>query len=217
MKYAILFLCLVTGASGAEYAVLKSGFRIPAQSHVVSGGSIELQTKEGTLSFLASEIAGFEQDDYVPPATVEKATEPLKPVVAVEVVTPQKLIEDAAVHNGLRPEFVRSVARAESGFQPNAISPKGAFGLMQLMPQTAAELGANPRDPKQNAEAGARYLKSLLLKYQNTPDPVRMALAAYNAGPGAVERYRDIPPFRETQVYIERVLIRYQDELKHAQ
>jgi soluble lytic murein transglycosylase-like protein len=216
LKYVTLFLCLVTGASAGEYAVLRSGFRIPAQSHVLSGGSIELQTKEGTLSFPASEIAGFEQDDYIPPAPVEKPAEPPK-LVIVENPTPEKLIEAAAMHNGLRPEFVRSVARAESGFHANAVSPKGALGLMQLMPQTAAELGANPRDPKQNAEAGARYLKSLLLKYQNTPDPVRMALAAYNAGPGAVERYRNIPPFPETQVYIERVLVRYQDELKHAQ
>ncbi len=214
MKYLALVLCLITTASAAEYAVLRSGFRIPAQSHSVSEGITELHTEQGTVSFPSSEIAGFERDDYVPPPP------PAKPEAApvasvVEIVTPEKLIEEAAVHNGLRPEFVRSVARAESGFQPNALSPKGAIGLMQLMPQTAAELGANPKDPRENAEAGARYLKALLLKYKDSADPVRMALAAYNAGPGAVERYRDIPPYRETQIYIERVVQRYLSELKH--
>jgi soluble lytic murein transglycosylase-like protein len=101
----------------------------------------------------------------------------------------------------------------ESAWRAQAVSPKGAIGLMQLMPGTAGELGVNPHDPAQNAEAGARYLKQLLLKYQHTGDPVRMALAAYNAGPGAVDRYGRIPPYRETQQYVERVLRRYLDEL----
>jgi soluble lytic murein transglycosylase-like protein len=213
LKHFALFLCVVTAASAGEYAVLRSGFRIPAQSHAVSDGIVELHTAEGTLSFPSSEIAGYELDDYVAPPP-EKPAAPLAKSL-IEILSPEKLIEEAALHNGLRPEFVRSVARAESGFHVSAVSPKGAVGLMQLMPGTAAELGANPLDPKQNAEAGARYLKSLLLKYKDTADPVRMALAAYNAGPGAVERYRNIPPFRETQIYIERVVQRYLSELKH--
>jgi len=98
----------------------------------------------------------------------------------------------------------------------DAVSPKGAIGLMQLMPGTAQELGVNPHDPAQNAEAGARYLKQLLEKYAGSPDPVRMALAAYNAGPGAVDRYGRIPPYAETQVYVERVLRKYLAELKSA-
>ena len=118
------------------------------------------------------------------------------------------------MNNGLRPEFVRSVAAVESAYRTAAISPKGAIGLMQLMPATAAELGANPHDPLQNADAGARYLRQLLLKYKDTPDPVRLALAAYNAGPGAVDKYRNIPPYRETQQYVERVLRKYLAELK---
>jgi soluble lytic murein transglycosylase-like protein len=96
--------------------------------------------------------------------------------------------------------------KAESGFQPDAISPKGAIGLMQLMPGTARQLGADPKDPHQNADAGAEYLRELLAKYEADPDQVLLALAAYNAGPGAVERYHGVPPYRETREYILRVL-----------
>ena len=132
----------------------------------------------------------------------------------VPPATPKDLVTDAAIRNGLRPEFVRSVAAVESNFQANAVSPKGALGLMQLMPGTAASLGANAKDPAQNADAGARYLRQLLVRYKNSPDRVRMALAAYNAGPGAVDRYKNIPPFRETQAYVEKVLKNYLGQLK---
>ncbi len=96
--------------------------------------------------------------------------------------------------------------RAESGFEPAAVSPKGALGLMQLMPETARQLGVDPADPRQNAAGGAQYLRELLAKYESDPNQVLLALAAYNAGPGAVERYRGVPPWRETREYILRVL-----------
>jgi soluble lytic murein transglycosylase-like protein len=101
------------------------------------------------------------------------------------------------------------VVAAESGFRTNALSNKGAIGLMQLMPATAREYGANPQDPKQNVEAGTRYLRDLLWKYRNDDHQVSRALAAYNAGPGAVDRYHGIPPYRETLAYVERVLRKY--------
>jgi hypothetical protein len=129
-------------------------------------------------------------------------------------INPQEILADAATRHGILPEFVRSVAAVESAYRTEAISPKGAIGLMQLMPGTASELRVNPHDPEQNADGGVRYLKELLLRYKNHKDPVRMALAAYNAGPGAVDRYRDIPPYRETQAYVEKVLRRYLAELK---
>jgi soluble lytic murein transglycosylase-like protein len=106
------------------------------------------------------------------------------------------------------------VARVESNYNPAAVSPKGARGVMQLMPSTARQLEADAGDAKQNVEAGTRYLRDLLLKYQNEPDPVRRALAAYNAGPGAVAKYKGVPPYPETQLYVEKVLQQYWKQLK---
>jgi soluble lytic murein transglycosylase-like protein len=124
------------------------------------------------------------------------------------------LITRAAIHAGLPPAIVHSVARAESGYREDAVSPKGAIGLMQLMPKTAAELDVDPRDPAQNAEAGAKYLRDLLQRYENDPHQVSKALAAYNAGPGAVDKYHGIPPYPETIQYVNRVLRQYQKEQK---
>ena len=116
--------------------------------------------------------------------------------------TPLELADAAADRYGLPRELVRSVMAAESGFQPQAISPKGAIGLMQLMPGTAQALGADPHDPAQNVDAGTRYLRDLLEKYNYG---LRHALAAYNAGPGAVDKYNGVPPYRETINYIGRI------------
>jgi soluble lytic murein transglycosylase-like protein len=194
--------------------VLRNGFRIHAQTHESVGNTTRLHTATGSVDVPSMDIVRFEIEEYVAPAA--SVEEPVVPAAAVAAAppTPRELIEQAAVKHGLRPEFVASVALAESAYRTDAISPKGAVGLMQLMPGTAQELGVDPRDPAQNAEAGARYLKQLLLKYAGSPDPVRLALAAYNAGPAAVDKYRNIPPYRETQQYVERVLRRYLADLK---
>ena len=111
---------------------------------------------------------------------------------------------------GLPPEFVASVANVESALRPEAVSPKGVIGVMQLMPATAKSLGADPNDVAQNIDAGARLLRDLLLKYDG--DVVK-ALSAYNAGPGAVARYQGMPPYDETRRYVNKVIGAYQAAL----
>ena len=114
------------------------------------------------------------------------------------------LIDEHASQHGVDPDLVRAVIQVESAFNPLAVSNKGAMGLMQLMPATATAFGvANPFDPAQNIGGGVRYLKQLLSKYDQK---VELALAAYNAGPGAVDRYgQQVPPYRETRDYVQRI------------
>lgn len=116
----------------------------------------------------------------------------------------EKSIQQAAAKYNLSPELIRSVIRAESNFQAEAVSPAGAKGLMQLMPETAKELGVtNPFDIQQNIDGGARYLRQMLDRFGGD---LKRALAAYNAGPGAVEQYNGDVPFSETRQYVQRVL-----------
>jgi soluble lytic murein transglycosylase len=117
------------------------------------------------------------------------------------------LIKRVAQVEGLDAALLRAVVEAESNYDPDAISKKGAMGLMQLMPETARWMGvSDPFRPAENLEAGARYLRRLLDKYQGR---LPLALAAYNAGENAVDRYRGIPPFPETQGYVKKVLKAY--------
>jgi len=115
------------------------------------------------------------------------------------------MIDDIARKSRLYPELLHAVVKAESAYDPNAVSRAGAIGLMQLMPQTASRFGvADSRDPKSNLEGGARYLRELLTHYNNN---IKLALAAYNAGEKAVEKYGNkIPPYPETQNYVKKVL-----------
>lgn len=117
------------------------------------------------------------------------------------------LLNRYAATYGVDPALAEAVAQAESGLNPAALSEKGAVGIMQLMPSTAQELGVDPADPVENIEGGVRYLASMLQRYQGD---VPLAVAAYNAGPGAVDRTGGMPPYPETHLYVRRVLEAYE-------
>lgn len=197
--------------SAGQFAVLQNGFRLHGDKIERQDNAVIVWQGTGRIELHASQVASIE-DDGEPEPTPVAAPLASAPVVA-KAKTPKELIEEAARRHGLPPEFIRSVASVESAFKPNAISPKGAIGVMQLMPQTAKALNADPADPEQNIDAGTRLLLELLKKYENDPNPVRRALAAYNAGSGAVQKYNGIPPYRETQAYVEKVIERYWKEV----
>lgn len=130
------------------------------------------------------------------------STTPVEESSARELYEP--FVVEYSNQHSLRPALVRAVIQVESGYNPRALSPKGAMGLMQLMPETARMLGVQrPYDPEQNIRGGTRYLRLLLDKYEGSEE---LALAAYNAGSGAVDRYgKRIPPYRETRDYVRKV------------
>ena len=200
-----IFLCSVTGVAFAgEYAVLANGSRLRVDRHETSGGKVRLYNADGYIEVDAAAVWGYEAEEYVPPtpAPATAAPAPAPAPVAQPAPSPKQLADAAADKYGLPRRLVRSVISAESDFQPRAVSPKGAIGLMQLMPATAEALGADPRDPAQNVDAGTRYLRDLLEKYDGG---LWHALAAYNAGPGAVDKYQGVPPYRETLNYVGKI------------
>jgi soluble lytic murein transglycosylase-like protein len=194
-------LLLAIPCLAAEHAVLTSGFRLRAERHEIVDDRVRLYDGDSFVELSAAAVIGFEVDDYVaPPAPTAPAP---APILALD---PRELVTRAAVRNGLPPELLHSIAQVESGYRQDAVSPKGAVGIMQLMPQTAKDLQADASDAEQNVNAGARYLRQLLLKYMDDPYQVRKALAAYNAGPAAVDRYGGTPPYGETRRYVQKVL-----------
>jgi len=215
--YIIGFCALTWPAWAGEEIVLHTGFRLQADRHEVDGGTIRIFSGDGVTELPFSQVAGVEPVEspvespkveavaVIPPAAPAPEPEPVKASPLVDL-TPAGLADTVARKYSLPTAFVASVMHAESGFNAAAVSPKGAIGLMQLMPDTAKALGVDPRKPAENADGGARYLRDLLARYEDRPDQVLLALAAYNAGTAAVERYHGVPPYRETREYIIRVL-----------
>jgi soluble lytic murein transglycosylase-like protein len=206
MRLLGLFILLAGAATAGEYAVLANGARLHVDRHEADGAKVRLYYSSGFVELASTAVVGYEAEEDMATAVVAIAAvaAPAAPAsgMATESPSPLQLADAAADRYGLPRALVRSVMAAESGFAPLAVSPKGAIGLMQLMPGTAQVLGADPNDPAQNVDAGTRYLRDLLEKYNYG---LRHALAAYNAGPGAVDKYKGVPPYRETIDYISRI------------
>ncbi len=216
---------LAAGLHAGERITLTTGFEIHADRHEVQGGVVRIYSGTDAVTELPSALVSeVRAEEYTPPAVPAKQPEaekadPEKTIIrdlqAGRTMTPQELIRATVAKHKLPRELValvESVIKQESGFHANAISPKGAIGLMQLMPGTAKQLGADPHDPAQNIEAGTQYLTELLLRYEKSDDQVIRALAAYNAGPGAVDKYKGVPPYAETRQYVRRVVQNYLKE-----
>lgn len=177
----------------------------------VLGRIQEIESRLASLGFLEQKRIPVGFDDILKDATEELQPETTAPDHSAIL----DLIGSAANTNHLDPNLAKAVATVESGLNPSAVSPAGAQGLMQLMPQTAAGLGvSNALDPAQNALGGTKYLKSLLDKYHQS---LPTALAAYNAGPAAVDKAHGIPNFSETKQYVEKVLSQYHAYQQEAQ
>ena len=207
-KFLVSVLGLAVGLPmlAGEQAVLRNGFRIAAERHEVADGVVKLYTATGVIEMEAGRVEGFEPDEARPAAPIAVASKKAAPIPLPAPADPKKLLDLAAERYGVPAAFLHSVARTESAYRVDAISAKGAIGVMQLMPGTAAELGANPRDPEQNIDAGARHLRDLLDKYDGS---AHKALSAYNAGAAAVQKYGGVPPYAETVNYVHRGLSTY--------
>jgi len=216
---AIALVWLALPASAAELAILRNGFNLRHDHHLVMGETTRLFLAADDSNFMdvpTSEITGFEKDLALPvPPPAEPRATPLSsqsssPSPSANSISPlplDQVVNSASAAYHLDPDLVNSVIHAESGFNSHAVSPKGAQGLMQLMPGTANQLGVvNAFDPQANVTGGSRYLRELLERYNF--DLVK-ALAAYNAGPERVEQYGGVPPFHETRAYVARVVHEY--------
>jgi soluble lytic murein transglycosylase-like protein len=202
IRWVIVFAVLAAApAARAEIALLANG-----QILKVTG-----QRAEGDTLFLALKDGG----EVGLPATLVRGLVPDEVIDEVEAAAAaggdlEALALETARRHGVDPALVLAVVGVESAFRPDAVSRKGAQGLMQLMPGTAAALGVSDAfDPAQNLDGGVRHLRSLVGRYRGD---LTKALAAYNAGEGAVARHRGVPPYRETRDYVRRVLARYRKE-----
>lgn len=210
LRVAAVALALTAAATpaSAEIVVLTSGRTINVKGHRVQGESIILTLRTGgevTCAKSLIEKILADEAPYPEPAEEAQAPDRRTPADPAELlrVTPYgEIIAAMSEAHGVDPMLVRALIQVESNYKPAARSRKGAMGLMQLMPATARTYNVrNPFDPRANIEAGVKHLRSLIDRFG-----IELALAAYNAGEGAVMRFNGIPPYRETRTYVSRIL-----------
>jgi hypothetical protein len=200
MKRFLLAILVLSGAplAHAEIALLENGMTLKVAARRTEGETLFLDlVGGGEVGVPAATVRGFVPDEVLDEVTPR----------AAEGGDVRTLVAEAARRHGLDPALVLAVVSVESGFRADAVSPKGARGLMQLMPATAASLGvADPLDPASNVDGGTRHLGALVARYGGD---LTKALAAYNAGEGAVDQHGGVPPYSETRNYVSKVLGRY--------
>lgn len=205
-RAATLVLCLIAAPAQAEIVYLTSGRTLSVKGHRPDGDVIVLTLRSGGEvtcdKALIERILADEVPYPEPEPVVVAAQEALQEGAVLQSTPYGELISSMSEAHGVDPMLVRALIQVESGYRPKAKSPRGAMGLMQLMPSTAREYKVrNPYDPKANISAGVKHLKSLIDRWG-----VEMALAAYNAGEGAVKKFNGVPPYRETRSYVTRIL-----------
>jgi hypothetical protein len=227
-------------AHAAEQVTLRNGFEITCHHHAQSNNRVRLYTTASSENFIEvarADIATVEQVPDPPVPEPEESPSPVQTpiqIAKIPIQTPVKtsmtpepvpavltsedlnqLFAKAGNEHNVDRDLLASVVKAESNGNTRAVSRAGAQGLMQLMPGTAADLGVQDSfRPEQNVQGGSTYLDSLLTRYH---DNLAMALAAYNAGPAAVDKYHGIPPYRETQLYVARVIHEFNRRVKARQ
>jgi soluble lytic murein transglycosylase-like protein len=206
IKFVAVLLAMALPAIAADVAVLQNGFTIRHERREIVGSMTRLYTTDVGNSYVdipTAQIDHYEKD--LTPAPVPPPPDPVKtqaPLPAPKTLN--DMVNSASDVSNIDPDLINSVIHAESGFNPRAVSPKGARGLMQLMPKTATDLGVtNSFDANANVQGGTKYLRELLERYNY--DMVK-ALAAYNAGPHRVDQYHGVPPYYETRAYVARIV-----------
>jgi hypothetical protein len=198
-RFALIpaLLLLAAASARADYAVLRSGERLHITSYEQVGDTMRLTVPGGRVDMPASEVASIEPEDHFQP----------NPTPPPAVGPYSEIIRAAARKHGVDETLITCVIAEESNFNPHAISPRLAAGLMQLLPATATRFAVRDVfDPAENIEAGTSYLKELLDHYRGD---LKLALAAYNAGPEVVTRYGGVPPYAETRKYVKHITARY--------
>jgi soluble lytic murein transglycosylase-like protein len=199
-------ISLTPALRATERITLDNGFVMKCDHHAQVDGKVRLYLSAGEdnyIEFAPDQIAGIETVPD-PPALVAATAAPQKPNAKLTPADIGEMLARAGKAHNIDVDLLASVVKAESGGNPRAVSSAGAQGLMQLMPGTASDLGVNDRlAPDQNVRGGSAYLDELLSRYH---DNLGKALAAYNAGPAAVDKYHGIPPYSQTRVYVARVI-----------
>lgn len=193
-------------ARAADLAILSNGYEIRHERREAVGTATRLylssDPRGGYVDIPTEQIQRYEIDESVRATVSTTSTaEAFQPARTVDI---RAAVDAASKAHAIDADFIASVIHAESSFNPRAVSPKGAQGLMQLMPGTALTLGVKDSfDANANVDGGTRYLRELLLRYDND---MAKALAAYNAGPNRVDRYHGVPPYLETRQYVARII-----------